>query len=159
MLAAATGDYFEKARTWAATGIFVAALLLIVGSFLDWIVVEELPPTIPADQADNAPPFTGLEVRDGWYTLVAGVLLAGCAVALILRNRAARVAFLIAVVAGAITISDYRSIPGLFVELEGIGAGAAPGVGITLATAGAMLGLVSSVTAIAASPRPAAGAG
>ncbi|MDQ4065891.1 MAG: hypothetical protein M3161_07585 [Actinomycetota bacterium] len=155
MPAAPTDDYFEKARAWAATGIFVAALLLIVGSFLDWIVVEELPPTIPPDQADNAPPFTGLEVRDGWYVLVAGVALLACAVAVILRGRGARVAFLAAIVAGAITISDYRSIPGLFVELEGIGAGAAPGVGITLATAGAILGLIASVAAIAASPRPA----
>lgn len=153
MPAAATRDYFEKARAWAATGIFIAALLLIVGSFLDWIVVDRLPPVIPDEQADRAPPFTGFEVQDGWFVFIAGLVLVGCAVWLILRGRGARLAFLIAIIAGAITISDYRSIPGLFVELEGIGAGARPGIGITLATSGAILGLIASVAAIAASPK------
>ncbi len=155
---ATTGDYFERARAWAATGVFVAALLLVVGSFLDWVVVDVLPPTIPEDQAHRAPPFSGFEVRDGWYVLGAGIVLAGCAIALILRARGARLAFAAAIVAGAITISDYRSIPGLFVELEGIGVGAAPGIGLTLATAGAILGLIASVAAIAATPRPPANA-
>ncbi len=155
---ATTGDYFERARAWAATGVFVAALLLVVGSFLDWVVVDVLPPTIPEDQAHRAPPFSGFEVRDGWYVLAAGIVLAGCAIALILRGRGARLAFAAAIVAGAITISDYRSIPGLFVELEGIGVGAAPGIGLTLATAGAILGLIASVAAIAATPRPPANA-
>ena len=153
MPAAATHDYFEKARAWAASGVFVAALLLIVGSFLDWVTVDQLPPTIPDDQIDRAPPFSGFEVQDGWYVFIAGLVLVGCAVWLILRGRGARLAFVAAIVAGAITISDYRSIPDLFVELEGIGVGAAPGIGITLATAGAILGLIASVAAIAASPK------
>jgi hypothetical protein len=148
-------DFFERALMWAATGLFIAGALLATGSFLDWVSIEQLPDVIPANQAARADPFNGLEVGDGYWTLIAGGVLAVCAVLLVLRGSgtSARVAFVASIVGGAVAISDYRAIDRLFEEVEGIGVGITPGLGLTLASAGALLGLISSVAAIAATPR------
>lgn len=140
---------------WAATGLFIAGSLLATGSFLDWVSIEQLPDVIPANQAPRADPFNGLDIGDGYWTLLSGVVLAACAVLLVLRSsgRGARVAFVASIVGGAVAISDYRAIDRLFEEVEGIGVGITPGLGLSLAAAGALLGLISSVAGIAATPR------
>ena len=154
-MSVASHDYFAKARAWAATGLFVAGVLLVVGSLLDWVSVGTLPEFIPADQQPFAEPFNGLDVKDGYITAGAGVLLALCAVVIVLRpsRRATWTAVLASVIAGTVAISDYRDISGLFEEFGGIGRGISPGIGITLAAAGALLGLIASVATLAATPR------
>ncbi|MEA2451454.1 MAG: hypothetical protein QOG04_164 [Actinomycetota bacterium] len=147
-------DYFEKARAWASTGLVIAAALLVLGSLFDWVTVEQLPATIPANQADKAEPFNGFDVGDGVMTTGAGVVLAFCAVMLMLKARSSFgwLAFLASMVAGGIAISDYRGIDGLFEDFGGIGKGITPGIGLTLVAIGALLGLISSVAGVAASP-------
>lgn len=150
-----TRDYFERARAWASTGLVLAGALLVAGSLLDWVSVDQLPETIPAEQARFAEPFNGFDVGDGYVTTAVGIVLAGCAVMIMLRAKSsfAWLAFFASMVAGAIAISDYRDIDGLFQQFGGIGRGITPGIGITLVAVGALLGFVSSVAAIAGSPR------
>jgi hypothetical protein len=150
-----TRDYFERARMWAGTGLFAAAALVILGSFLDWVTVDALPDRIPANQAARAEPFNGFDIGDGWWTLGAGLVLLLCAVLLVLRpvSRYAWWAFVAAIVCGGIAISDYRGIAEVFNEWGGIGRGPSAGIGLTLVAAGAFVGLISSVAAIAATPR------
>lgn len=147
-------DYFEKARAWASTVLVIAASLLVVGSFLDWVSVERLPDTIPADQARFAEPFNGFDVTDGYVTTGAAVVIAFCAVMIMLKAKSSYgwLAFFASMVAGAVAISDYRDISGLFEQFGGIGRGVSPGIGIALVAIGALLGLVSAVAAVAASP-------
>ena len=154
-MSAAPHDYFAKARAWAATGLFIAGVLLVIGSLLDWVSVSTLPRTIPADQQRFAEPFNGFDVKDGYVTAAAGVVLALCAVVIVLRSsrRAAWAAVWTSVIAGTVAISDYRDISGLFEEFGGIGRGISPGIGITLAATGALLGFISSVAALTASPK------
>lgn len=146
-------DFFERARAWAATGMFVAAGLLFVGSFLDWVMVQQLPETIPPDQMHRARPFNGFDVGDGYWIAAAALVLAASAVMVVLRARFSWLAFAASVVAGAIAIADYRGVEAVFDEFGGIGTGIEPGLGLTLVAVGALLGLVSSVAGVAASPR------
>jgi hypothetical protein len=148
-------DYFERAQMWAGTGLFLAAALIILGSFLDWVTVDALPDRIPANQAARAEPFNGFDIGDGWWTLGAGVVLLACAVLIVLRpaSRYAWWAFVAAIVSGGIAISDYRGIAEVFADWGGIGRGPSAGIGLTLVAAGAFLGLISSVAAIAATPK------
>lgn len=146
-------DFLARARAWAGTGLFLAGALMILGSSLDWVTIERFPDRIPADQRTNAQPFNGFEVGDGYWTAGAGLVLMIGAVLLVLRARHAWVGFVGAIVGGAVAISDYRSIGALFERSNAIGSGIEPGVGLTLVAASALLGLVSSVAAMAATPR------
>lgn len=128
---------------------------MIVGSSLDWVTVERLPDVIPAEQRDNAEPFNGFDVGDGYWTAAAGVVLMASAVSLVVRARHAWLGFVAAMVGGAVAISDYRGIESLFEHTNAIGTGISPGIGLTLVAAGALLGLVSSVAGIAATPKAA----
>ena len=148
-------DYFEKARIWACTALFLGAALLFLGSFLDWVSVSTLPETIPSDQIRFAEPFNGFDVGDGWVTAGAAIVMWFCAVMVVLKAKSsfAWLAFIASIVAGAVAISDYRDISGLFEQFGGIGRGISPGAGITLVAAGALISLVSSVAAVAATPK------
>lgn len=153
--AATSRDYFERARAWAGTGLFVAAGLCILGSFLDWVTIGELPQRIPSDQAARAEPFNGLDIGDGWWTLAAGIVLLISAFLLVLRGRSryAWFGFVATMVAGGIAISDYRGIAEVFENWGGIGRGPQPGVGLSLVAVGALVGLIASVAGIAATPK------
>ncbi len=146
-------DYFDRARLVAATGLFVGAICLITGCFLDWVTVDQLPEVIPADQAAKAQPINGFDVRDGYVIAAAGLVLLISAVRLVLQSRGAGIAFLAAVVAGGVAISDYRGVDEMFVQLDAIGRGPHPGIGLILVAIGALVSLVSAVAAIAATPR------
>lgn len=152
MSRSSSGDYFERARAISASVLFAAAAAAIIGSVLDWVVVDAAPPDVPEGQLDRLPPFTGLELGDGWFVIVAAVVVAISAFFIVLKGRFAWVAFLGSVVIGGIAISDYRGAGDLHVELEGIGRGPRPGLGLTLVAAAGLIALVASVGAIAASP-------
>ena len=148
-------NFLERARVWSATGMFIAAALLVAGSQLDWVSIAQLPERIPANQAHRAPPFNGFDVGDGYTICIAAAVIAGCAMLLVLRAKGAFawIALVASIVAGGIAISDYRGVDQVFEDLEGIGLGVDPGAGLTLVAVGAFLGLIASVAGIAATPR------
>lgn len=139
----------------AATILFAAGAAAIVGALLDWFVVEEVPPDVPANQAHRLPPFSGVELGDGYVVIGAAVLVIASAFLIVLRTGSgpAWLAFLGCIVIGGIAISDYRGIQELHVELEAIGRDPSPGFGLTLVAIAGFVGLVGSVAAIAASPK------
>lgn len=169
MVAAGESDFFQRARRFAGALLLIAAALAIVGSLLDWIVLgapevppgaEPVPETHPALR--EVDPLSGVELGDGRWTLGAGVVLALCALLLIVRpaSRYAWLALVAAIVIGGVSFSAYRSLgvgefvvplPGedrdLFVFREGRAA-----LGLILVTASAFVGLLGSVAAIVASP-------
>ena len=149
-----TGDFFERARAIAASLLFAAGAAAIIGSLLDWVTVETVPPEVPPEQAHRLPPFTGLELGDGWVVLVAGVVILLAAFLVVMKGTSgvAWLAFLASVVIGGVAISDYRGIDEVHLDMEGIGSGARPGLGLTLVVAAGIIGLIASVGAIAASP-------
>jgi hypothetical protein len=149
-----TLDYFDKARSVAAAFMFAAAAAAILGSFLDWVSVEE-PPVVPADQIPQLEPFNGIEANDGWVTAIAGIVVLMCTALLVVRRRAfwAGLAFLASMLIGGIAVADYRGIEQIFYEeMDRIG-GVSPGIGLTLVAAGGFIGLIASAAAVAATPR------
>lgn len=149
-----TGDFFERARAIAASILFAAGAAAIIGSFLDWVTVEEVPPEVPEQQAHRLPPFSGLEAGDGWVVLVAGIVILVGAFFIVTRGTSgfAWLTFLASVVVGGIGMSDYRGITELHLDMEGIGTDPAPGLGLILVAAAGIVGLIASAGAIAASP-------
>jgi LPXTG-motif cell wall-anchored protein len=162
-------DFFDKARAWAVALMLAAGLACIVGSLLDWVTITarpELQEGAAFPGADNQPeaprvtrPFTGIEAGDGWWSLAGGVVLVAAAALVYVRRRAGWgwLGVLAAVVIGAVTIADYRGIGDLSSSIShrmNIVGGAEPAIGLTLAVAGAIAGVIGSVAAIAASPRP-----
>lgn len=168
MRAAVPPDFFDKARRFAAAGIVLAGLCVVTGSFLDWAVITERKIVADADfgeavdleETGQGEPFAGVEDRDGKITLAAGVVLLAAAGVLVVRRRTgvAWLAFWISVAVGGIAFADYRSLDDANEVIRGIagrqevGAEALPGVGLTIVAAGAVLGLISSVGAVAATP-------
>ncbi len=149
-----TGDFFEKARAVAASILFACGAAAVVGSLLDWVTVRAQPPDVPDDQLHRLPPFSGIEIGDGWYVIAAAVVVLVCAFFIVIRGRSryAWLAFLGCIVIGGISISDYRGIEELHLSLEAIGRDPRPGLGLTLVAAAGLIGLAASVAAVAASP-------
>lgn len=147
-----SGDYFERVRAISASILFAAAAAAIIGSVLDWVVVDATPPDVPADQVDRLPPFTGIELGDGWVVIGAAIVVAISAFFIVLKGKFAWLAFLGSIVIGGIAISDYRGIADIHLELEAIGRGPRPGLGLTLVAAAGVIALIASVAAIAGSP-------
>lgn len=153
-LVSATYDPLSRIRAIAATAMFLAGVLAIAGSLLDWVTLT-LPPTIPTDQLDAAQPFNGLEARDGWVTLGAGVLLMLAAAGLMLKGRRgyASLGILAAILIGAIAIADFRAVEdphsGLSRRTERVG-DADPGTGLFIIGIAGVMGLLASVSARAA---------
>jgi hypothetical protein len=166
MRAASAPDFFDNARRFAAAGLVLASLLGIAGSVLDWAVITER--TVAEDidfgestaeiEAGQGEPFTGVEARDGWFTLFAGLVMLMSAVVLLVTKRGgyAWLAFWAAVVTGGIAFADYRGLGDAAAAISQrmeVGAEARPGIGLTLVSVAAVLGLVSAVAAVAATPR------
>lgn len=147
-------DYFDKARGIAAAILIAAGAAALIGTFLDWVTIEP-PERVPANQEFRLDAFTGIETSDGPIVIGAGIAVILCALAVILRKRSLYgwIAFIASILIGAIAIADYRGIDGLFYdEMQRIG-DPTPAFGLTLVTAAALMGLIGSVTAIAASPK------
>ena len=148
-------DYFDKARLVSASVLFAAGVAAIAGAMLDWVVVDQTPPEVPANQLHRLPPFSGLELGDGYVVLAAGGVVVLSAFMLVARGTSgfAWLAFLGCIVIGGIAFADYRGVEQLHVDLEGIGSSPGPGAGLTLVAAAGFVGLVGAVSAIAATPK------
>lgn len=155
MPSAEVSSYFDKARAVAASALFAAGAAAILGSLLEWVTVEARPPSVPEEQLDRLPPLSGIEVTDGWYVIAAAAVVLVSAFAIVLRRTSgwAWLAFVASMVIGAVSVADYRDIEGLFSEVEGIGRGPVPGLGLMLVIASSFVGIIASVAAVAASPR------
>lgn len=169
MRAAMSPDFFDKARRLAAAGIVLAGLCSVVGSFLDWAVITErqVAPNVDfGDETDElepgqGEPFRGIEDRDGRLTLVAGIALIAVAVVLVSTRKpgAAWLAFWISLAIGGIAFADYRTVSdnadapqGILLRHE-VGVEASAGPGLAVVAAAGMLGVISSVGGVAATPR------
>lgn len=162
----AATDFFDRARRFAAAGLVLAGLCGIAGSVLPWAVITEREVAEDVDfgedageiEAGQGEPFTGVEARDGWFTLVAGLvtLMSGIALVVVKWAGAAWLAFWASVVTGGIAFADYRGLGDAAAAISqrmDVGAEAEPGIGLTLVAVAAMLGLVSAVGGVAATPR------
>jgi hypothetical protein len=160
-------DFFDVARAWAGALMLAAGVAAVIGSTLDWVTISIRPELQPGadfgtDEALEEPevtePFTGLEARDGWWTLLGGALLVVAGAGIIVRKRSGWgwLGMLAAILVGAVGIADYRGMGDLASSISqrmDIVGGAEPGFGLLLVVAGALAGLIGSVAGIAASPR------
>ena len=169
MRPAMSTDFFDKARRFAAAGIVLAGLCAIAGSFLDWAVITERRVATNVDfgaETDELEPgqgeaFKGVDDRDGRLTLAGGAGLIATAVALLVRKTtgAAWLAFWISLAIGGIAFADFRTVSenesaprGILLRHE-VGAEASAGPGLAVVAAAGMLGVISSVGGVAATPR------
>ncbi|MDQ4026251.1 MAG: hypothetical protein M3217_12310 [Actinomycetota bacterium] len=166
MRAATPPDFLDTARRFAAAGLVLAGLCGVVGSVLDWAVITEREVAEDVDFGESTgeiepgqgKPFSGVEARDGWFTLAAGLVIVMAGVALVVTRRGgyAWLAFWASVVTGGIAFADYRGLGDVTAAISQrmeVGAEARPGIGLTLVAAAAMLGLISAVAGVAATPR------
>ncbi|HYI44098.1 MAG TPA: hypothetical protein VE174_01375 [Actinomycetota bacterium] len=147
-------DYFDKARTVAAALLFGAGIAAVGGAFLEWVTIQP-PERVPADQANRLDAFTGMDTSDGWVVVaLAGAILLS-ALFLVIRKRSlyAWIAFWCSMVMGGISIADYRGIDELFYEEMNRIGDPSPAFGLTLVAVAALVGIVASVTGVAASPK------
>lgn len=151
-----TLDTFDAARRFSCIGLVVAALIGCAGALADWVTIEP-PPIVPPSQRERTRPFTGIEAGDGWWVVTAGMVFIVAAAGLWLRarRRYAWVAFLAAILGGGVVVADYRGIgditSSLAQRVDWVGA-ASPAIGITLAAAGMIAGLLAAVGALVATP-------
>jgi LPXTG-motif cell wall-anchored protein len=160
-----SADIFDRARAVAVAALVAAAATAILGSFLDWVTITERPRLAPGTdfggQQVEAPefsePYTGVEARDGWIVVGAGVVLLASALGLAVRRRKvyAILAFLAATVAGGIAFADYRGIGDISSSISDrmeIVGDPEPAIGITLVAVAAIVGLAGAITALVATP-------
>jgi hypothetical protein len=158
----ARGDYFDRARKVAATGLFVAGVLAVAGSLLPWVDVTP-PPVVPEAEAERADALIGIEISDGRVVLGAGVVIIAAAALLVLRRRPgwAWLALAASMLVGAIAISDYREVSGFrpeagvqppFVRRAERAGEIDPALALILVAAAGIVGVVTSVGALAATP-------
>lgn len=150
-------DYFDKARAVAVAGLVVAAGMAIAGSLLDWVQITP-PDVVPPGEAANVQPFTGVEAQDGLWVISGALLLLLCGVGLLLRRRGgyALLAFVVSVIIGAIAVADYRGlgeVSSAIARRMNIVGDASAGIGLKLVAVSALVGLVSSVIGLAATPK------
>ena len=156
------GDAFDRARSAASALLVAAAVAAVIGSLMDWVTIVERRVDPAADfgrpvEAGQGEPFTGVEARDGYYTTGAAIVMFAAAVMLFARATRgwAWVAFLCALVIGAIGIADYRALGDATTALSrrmGVGPEARPAAGLTLVVTAAFAGLIGAVLGLAATP-------
>ena len=126
---------------------------MILGTVLDWVTID-VPPIVPADQAEAAEPFTGLETKSAPYLLIGAGAVILLSLLLVARRKAlyAWLAFLASMSIGAIAFQNYRGIDELFyLQMERIGE-PDPALGLMLVAAGGVVGVIASAAGIASIP-------
>ena len=144
--------------------MLLAGLTAVIGSVVDWVTVTP-PPEPPAgvnfeDQPfapeENSEPFNGLEAGDGWLTVAGGGVQLASGLLLITMRRGGWIGILASIPIGAIAISAYRSLDSptsrLF-EKTGTVGDVDPALGLSLIAAAGLVGLISAVIGVAATPR------
>ena len=151
------GDYFDRARRVAVAILVLAAVLGILGSFLDWIVITELPPEPEAGYGgQRTVPYAGVDARDGWIVIGAAVVLLAATAGLALRRRTAWIAFIASIVMGAVAFSAYREVGNLSSAISrrmDIVGDPEPAIGVALVAIGGVAALLGSVLGMISSPR------
>lgn len=147
-------NFLDKARGVAAAGMIAAGAAAILGSLLDWVTIEA--PALFTGAPSE--PFTGVEARDGWWTLGGGVVLVAASVLLTFRRRSLYpwLGFLTSLVIGAIATADYRAIGDVTSPLGrrmDVVGDAEPAIGLILVAVSALIGAIASLTGVAATPR------
>lgn len=137
--------------------IVLAAVLAIVGSFLDWVTIEP-PPVLPDEEVAGTQPFTGIEARDGWIIVGAGGFLLLFALGIVARARSMYgwFAFLTSVFIGSIAVADYRGVSDFasaIAQRMDIVGRASPAIGLIMVAAAGAIGMLGSLVAVAGSPR------
>ena len=150
-------DYFDRARIAASAGLMAAGAAAVIGAVLDWVVVDP-PEQGPAAELAKADPFTGIEARDGWYVIACAGVLIACAFLVVIRKRSgpAWLAFFASFVVGVIGVADYRAVSELTSDISRrmeIVGDARPAIGLILVLVAAVVGIVSALAGVAASPR------
>ena len=162
---AAGGDYFDRARSVAIAILVAAAAASIIGSLLDWVTITRRPRLAPnadfgAQQVEEptiSQPYTGIEARDGWVVIGAAGVLVVASVGLGLRRRSfyAALAFVAAMVIGAVAFADYRGVGDLsssISERMEIVGDPEPGIGIILVAVAGIAALIGAVLGLIATP-------
>jgi hypothetical protein len=147
-------DYFDKARSVAAVLLLGVGIAAVAGAFLEWVTIRP-PERVPADQASRLDAFTGMETSDGWVVVALAGAIVLSALFLVIRKRSfyAWIAFWCSMLMGGISIADYRGIDKLFYEEMNRIGDPAPAFGLTLVAVAGLVGIVASVTGVAASPK------
>jgi hypothetical protein len=159
------GDYFDRARSIAVAMLVAASAAAIIGSFLDWVTITDRPSLDPeadfGSQEVEAPvesePYSGVEARDGWIVVCAGVVLLLSSAGLAVRKRAryAGLAFVASMVIGGIAFADYQGsgdVSSAISDRMDIVGDPEPAVGITLVAVGGVVGLLGAVAGVVATP-------
>ena len=158
-------DYFDRARLVAVVVLVVASGLAIAGSFLNWVTIGTRPSIDPeadfgGEQIEGPEirtPYTGVDAMDGWYVIVASLVVAAAAGALAItqRGRYAWLAFIAAMVVGSLAFAAYRSVGNLDSSISRrmeIVGDPDPGVGVTLVAIGGVAALLGSVLGLISTP-------
>lgn len=154
-------DFLARARGLAVVGMLAASGVAIVGSALDWAVVDSCPTAVPTTepvQEITCRGFTGLEARDGWYVVILATLLVSAALLLQVRRKGGYgwLGFLLSFAVGTIGIADYRGVSeissAISHRMDVVGRLNA-GVGVTLVAAAGLIGVICSLVGVAATPR------
>ena len=157
-------DFFDKARISAGVVMLLAGMAAVVGSVVDWVSVTPPPKPPPGIDFENdafgdeesSEPFNGLEAGDGWVTTAGGCAQLGAGLLLISRRRGGWLGILASIPIGAVAISTYKALgsptSALMERTETVG-DADPALGLTLVAAAALIGLISAVIGVAATPK------
>jgi hypothetical protein len=153
----AQGSFLDRARAWAATGLFVAGGLAVIGASVEWVTITP-PPRLPTSEVPKTVPYTGLEAGDGWWVLAAGIALGLMAMFLFLTSKSsfAWLAFFGSILIGGIAFSAYNAVgdstSSLWRRMDRVG-DVDPGLGLMLVAAAGIIGVIAAVTGVAATPR------
>jgi predicted membrane channel-forming protein YqfA (hemolysin III family) len=158
-------DYFARARVAAVAMLVVAAGIAITGSFLDWVTITTRPSIDPEADFGGArieppeirAPYSGIDAADGWYVVVASVVLVAAAggLAITKRSRYAWLAFIASMFVGAVGFAAYRSVGDLDSSISRrmeIVGDPDPGIGITLVAIGGVAALLGAVLGLISTP-------
>lgn len=131
-------------------------LIAAAGATADWVTIDP-PPVVPESEVDQTRPFTGIEAGDGWLVVGAAVTFMVAALGLWLRPRRnyAWFAFVAAIAGGSVVVADYRGIGDITSSLSqrvDLVGDASPAIGIALAAAGMIGGLIAAAAALVATP-------
>jgi hypothetical protein len=158
-------DFFDRARRVAVALLLAAGAAAVIGSALDWAVLERCPEIVPGstfeeDQLEEPPPcpVRGTDTTEGKAVVVAGFVTLAAAILLTIkvRNSFAWLALLSSAITGSFAVAAYRGIGDANSSISrrlGLIDAYEPGIGLTLVAVAGILGVLAAAGGIAATPR------